>query len=131
MWNVSTKPLQDGKETSAGDRRKASNLAASYAPGSFGGLKEVGAALDDVLARLANSYKENQTIFVYLTKKESELTRAKATSTSTSQTPTPEATLRKVPEQVKDKSRLHPPKHDGLRRKSRRGKDEGTEGIAA
>ena len=53
----------------------------------------MGAALDDVLARLANSYKENQTIFVYLTEKESELTRAKATSTSTSQAPTPEANL--------------------------------------
>ena len=56
----------------------------------------MGAALDDVLARLANSYKENQTIFVYLTKKESELTRAKETSTSTSQTPAPEATLGKT-----------------------------------
>ena len=44
---------------------------------------------------------------VYLTKKESELTRAKATSTSTSQTPTPEATLGEAPGQVKDKSRSH------------------------
>ena len=105
-----------------GDMRRASNLAASYAPDSFGGLKEVGAALDDVLARQTDSHKGNQTISVYLTEKEPELTRAKATSTSTSQTPTPEATLREVPEQVKDKSRPHTLKHDGLRRKSRRGR---------
>lgn len=77
----------------------------------------MGAALDDVLARQKDSHKENQTISVYLTKKESELTRARESSSPTSQTPTPEATLREVPEQVKDKSRPHTLKHDGLRRK--------------
>ena len=73
-------------------------FATSYAPSLFVRLKEAGAALDDVQARLANSYKENQTISVFLTKKEPELTRAK------------------------DKSRPQTLKHDGLRRKSRRGR---------
>ena len=34
-------------------------LAASYAPDSFGRLKEVGAALDDVLARQMDLHKKN------------------------------------------------------------------------
>ena len=35
------------------------NLAASYALDSFGGLKEVGAALDHAIAGLAREYKHN------------------------------------------------------------------------
>ena len=104
------------KNSSAGDRRRASNLAASYAPDSFGGLKEVGAALDDVLARQANFHKKNPWHLVVLmygvydSDKEGAgvLTRAKAASTSTSQTPAPEATLGESSEQVKDKSKSHP-----------------------
>ena len=34
-------------------------LAESYAPYSFDSLKEVGAALDDAIARLAREYKQN------------------------------------------------------------------------
>ena len=50
---------------------------------------------------------------VFLIKKEPELTRARTASIPTSQTPTPEATLREVPEQVKDKRRSQPLKYMG------------------
>ena len=50
---------EGGKKSSADDRRRALSLAASYAPNSFGGLKEVGAALDYAISRLAREYKQN------------------------------------------------------------------------
>ena len=48
---------QDGEKSSADDRRRATHLAASYALDSFGGLKEVGAALDDAIARRSREFK--------------------------------------------------------------------------
>ena len=45
--------------SSAGARRRAMYLAESYAPYSFDSLKEVGAALDYAIARLAREYKQN------------------------------------------------------------------------
>ena len=51
---------KDGeKNSSADDRRRATHLAADYALDSFGGLKEVGAALDYAISRLAREYKQN------------------------------------------------------------------------
>ena len=57
-WMV-TGYKEDGENSKAGDRQRASSLAASYALDSFGGLKEVGAALDYGIARLAQEYKQN------------------------------------------------------------------------
>ena len=51
---------KDGeKNSSADDRRRATHLAADYALDSFGGLKEVGAALDYAISRLARENKQN------------------------------------------------------------------------
>ncbi len=50
---------ETGERSSAGDRRKAMHLAEGYAPDSFVHLKEVGAALDYGIARLAREYKQN------------------------------------------------------------------------
>ena len=50
---------ENGEKSSADDRRRALSLAESYALDSFGGLKEVGAALDYAIARLAREYKQN------------------------------------------------------------------------
>ena len=49
------------------DKRKALHLATSYALESFVHLKEVGAALDDVLARQADFHKKNPRHIVVLT----------------------------------------------------------------
>lgn len=50
---------QNGEKSSADDRRRALNLAESYAPDSFGGLKEVGAALEHAISRQVREYKQN------------------------------------------------------------------------
>ncbi|MEG2586438.1 MAG: hypothetical protein RSB24_09185, partial [Akkermansia sp.] len=57
-WMISG--FKDKKEnTSADDRRRAKYLSDSYALDSFDSLKEVGAALDYAIARVAREYKEN------------------------------------------------------------------------
>ena len=95
------------------DKRKALHLATSYALESFVHLKEVGAALDDVLARQADFHKKNPRHIVVLTygvvrfrkRRSRSVTRAKATSTSTSQTSTPEAPLvEEATGQIKNKN---------------------------
>ena len=45
--------------SSADDRRRATHLAADYALDSFGGLKEVGAALEHAISRQVREYKQN------------------------------------------------------------------------
>ncbi len=51
---------EDDTTSSADDKRKALNLAQSYAPQSFGSLSEVGAALEYALARLAGEIKQKK-----------------------------------------------------------------------
>ncbi len=57
-WVVTGYKAND-KHTSADDKRRAMNLAESYALETFGGLQQVGAALDYAIARLAREYKQN------------------------------------------------------------------------
>ena len=58
VWMI-TGYREEGKHSSAGDKRKGFALFERYALDSFTGRNQVGAALDYAISRLAQEYKQN------------------------------------------------------------------------